>query len=71
MEWIGSKYKRLTEALKRKLGYPQCVVCHSPGTRTIYDNTGRDTGYVICDDQRCDMLAFQKYQHDLSEFIVV
>lgn len=66
MDWIGSKVKKLTDNLKLQLGNPPCVNCQKPAVM-MFDNSG----YVVCNDQRCYMAVFQVYQNDLSEFIVV
>ena len=67
MDWIGSKLKRLTDAVKFQLGNPRCFNCPKPGVSMLYDNTQ----YIVCDNQWCHVAASQKYQHELSKFIAV
>ena len=64
MDWVGSKVKKLTDAVKLQLGNPPCIICQKPAVM-MFDNSG----YVVCNDQRCYLAVYQMYLHDLSEFI--
>ena len=67
MDW-KSKVKKLAEHLL-PISVPinlRCVNCHKTAVFTFDDSTSR---YMVCRNQTCHQVVFQKYQDDLSEFI--
>ena len=61
MDWIASKLRKLNDTLN-----PPCFNCQKPGVAMF-----GDTGYMVCNDQRCIQAAYQKYQYELGEFMAI